>query len=259
LLSLAPCAFASSRSAHSAPSISGAQNTASAAAPSKSSASARTNAHSRPDSQQATGVITDSDCDSGWKLQLETPSGKIHLAAPENAHITILDPSGKASSALHCADLKGKHLVAHFKANATGDAATIEQLQLLDSGEGPNAGPLPANSAAEPARDTDVIAHGASNPAVKGLAGDQLTGEGNVTAVTCNGNELFVTMTVANGQLTLHSRNYAHVTIDDDRTTFENQDFPACTGLKGRRVSIMYVVSENRPYDGEIQSVEIEK
>jgi len=86
-----------------------------------------------------------------------------------------------------------------------------------------------------------------------------MTAEGRVTDVTCTGNEMLVKISAANRPFTLHARNYSRLTYDDDRAAFENRDFPACTQLKGRTASIEFIVVANKPYDGEMQTVEIEK
>ncbi|HKV06372.1 MAG TPA: hypothetical protein VJO53_14850 [Candidatus Acidoferrales bacterium] len=45
--------------------------------------------------------------------------------------------------------------------------------------------------------------------------------------MTCKGNEIQIKVTLPDGQLTLHARDYARLTYDDDRTGFEKNDFPA--------------------------------
>jgi tetratricopeptide (TPR) repeat protein len=85
------------------------------------------------------------------------------------------------------------------------------------------------------------------------------TAEGSVTRVTCTGNEMLVSiMAQGNRQLTLHARDYTRVSYDQD-VAFATRDFQPCTLLEGHTASIDYLVVPGRKYDGEIQSVEVEK
>jgi tetratricopeptide (TPR) repeat protein len=85
------------------------------------------------------------------------------------------------------------------------------------------------------------------------------TAEGSVTRVICTGNEMIVSiMAQGNRQLTLHARDYTRVSYDQD-VAFATRDFQPCTLLEGHTASIDYLVVPGRRFDGEIQSVEVEK
>ena len=209
----------------------------------------RANLRKPDDAAQVTGTVAQVNCADRWQFDLDTPSGKLHLHESPTARVKILSSAGEPIMGMPCDSLKGVRVIARYKATDS----TIETLELLGSDPSATAGPLRGSPAAA------SPAPGASNPAVKGLAGDQVTAEGKVTDVTCTGNEILIKVSVRDGQLWLHGRDYTRLTYDDDRTAVEKQDFPACTDLKGRTASIMYVVMEHRAYDGELQSIEIEK
>lgn len=81
---------------------------------------------------------------------------------------------------------------------------------------------------------------------------------GTVRDVKCNGQELEVTLVARDVQFNLHSRNYSHVDFDT-RTPIQTRDYDPCAGLKGHDVTVEFVPVENKPYDGEIHSVAIDK
>ena len=52
-------------------------------------------------------------------------------------------------------------------------------------------------------------------------------------------------------------RGYSRVSFSEG-TAFESGKFDPCTQLSGRVAEFTFIMVENKPYDGEIQSVEIE-
>jgi tetratricopeptide (TPR) repeat protein len=82
--------------------------------------------------------------------------------------------------------------------------------------------------------------------------------EGKVKDATCDGKELRISLEVREVDFDLHARDYSRVNFNEG-TPFENGMFDPCTQLKGQDVEVTFITVENRPYDGEILSVEIEK
>lgn len=93
----------------------------------------------------------------------------------------------------------------------------------------------------------------------KDTPGSPVDAEGEATDVTCNGNEMFVKVTTDKRQYTLHARNYNDLTYYDDHSGPHDKSYMPCTELKGHTVSIIFLLGEHKRWDGEIQSVEIEK
>jgi hypothetical protein len=82
--------------------------------------------------------------------------------------------------------------------------------------------------------------------------------EGNVTQVLCSGHELTLNLDAGDGVYILHARDATRVPFEQD-VAFDAGNFEPCTQLKGREAKITFVTVEGKTYDGEIQSVEVEK
>jgi hypothetical protein len=82
--------------------------------------------------------------------------------------------------------------------------------------------------------------------------------EGNVTQVLCSGHELTLNLDAGDGVYILHARDAMRVPFEQD-VAFDAGNFEPCTQLKGREAKITFVTVEGKTYDGEIQSVEVEK
>lgn len=81
---------------------------------------------------------------------------------------------------------------------------------------------------------------------------------GMVKDVACNQHEMQVTLEVREVDFTLHSRDYTRVTFDSG-APFESGKFDPCKDLHGHHATIEFVLVENKPYDGEIHSLAIDK
>jgi tetratricopeptide (TPR) repeat protein len=106
---------------------------------------------------------------------------------------------------------------------------------------------------------TPESARGRFSSSDEGGSSSARTVEGNITKVSCSGNEMTVRIsTQDNREFTLHARDYKRVNYDQD-VAFDTRDFEACTQLEGHAASIDYRVVRGRGYDGEIESVEVEQ
>jgi len=108
--------------------------------------------------------------------------------------------------------------------------------------------------------DTGMNPSGGTSPRrpKMGPPGVPMEMRGTVRDVKCNGQELEVTLMARDVQFNLHSRNYSHVDFDT-RTPIQTREYDACKELKGHDVTVEFVPVENKPYDGEIHSVAIDK
>ena len=199
---------------------------------------------------EATGYVTDSICaGKSQRIDVKTSTGTIHLRTPITGAMPIDDSSEVPAGFNPCKSLKGQRVRVQYTADRDG-VGTVTSLRVLPTGEvnsaeGPVAPPTP------PAAPSGLAA---PSPLVPDA---QMTAEGKVTDVTCNGNDLIVKITTEKRQFTLHARNYTRLTFDDDRRSFVDQDFPACTDLKGRVAAIDFIVVEGKAYDGDMRHVEI--
>lgn len=67
-----------------------------------------------------------------------------------------------------------------------------------------------------------------------------------------------VTVSVRDVDFDLHARDFSRLSFNEG-TPFESGKFDPCTQLSGRDAEFTFIMVENKPYDGEIQSVEIEQ
>jgi tetratricopeptide (TPR) repeat protein len=82
--------------------------------------------------------------------------------------------------------------------------------------------------------------------------------QGRVKDVACEGREMKVTVSVRDVDFDLHARDFSRLSFNEG-TPFESGKFDPCTQLSGRDAEFTFIMVENKPYDGEIQSVEIEQ
>ncbi len=95
-----------------------------------------------------------------------------------------------------------------------------------------------------------------SGPAAK-ARGTTAPGEGRVSAVSCTGKTLDLTLEYYGLKTSLHAEDLWKV----EYTTYGQmpKDFNPCTYLKGRNVKVEYMVKTGVPYAGELVSIEIQK
>lgn len=205
--------------------------------------------------KQATGYVTETVCSgAGQRIELKTSSGTLRFRGPASGGLAIEDSAQLPEGFNSCTSLKGLRIsVQYTPDDSRGPGGTIKSLRLLPPEDVNSAeGPLTPVSSTPSIGDS----HDSSAPLVPDA---HMTAEGRVADVTCTGSELLVKIVAASRQFTLHARDYTRLTFDDDRKSFEDPDFPACTQLKGRVAAIEFIVVEHRSYDGEMWSIEIER
>jgi hypothetical protein len=207
--------------------------------------------------KEATGLVTDLACSGATqRIDVKTSSSTLHLRTSPGYRIHI-EGSAAAGKTNTCPSLVDMRVLVQYAADGGNPQngivkwirpAISESESILTSSDGPLAVGAPA---------TETPAEAAKSPLFE--PGDKATEDGRVIDVSCMGNEIFVKLSSGGHEIQLHARDYSRLTYDDDRSAFENRDFAACTLLKGLRASITFVVVEHKSYEGEIQSVEIEK
>jgi len=206
--------------------------------------------------QHIVGVITQSSCTAGSPvIEVQNSSGArvvLHIAPGNALDITLsFDPPSGFSPC----KLTGYRASASFTPDdASEGRGTLTALRVL----GPSATNADDATAQIDEGKTSSSSDGAPSSA-NPTHGSPVEAEGQATDVTCNGNEMFVKVTTDKRQYTLHARNYGDLTYYDDHSGPNGKGFVPCTDLKGRTVSIIFILGEHRRWDGEIQSVEIEK
>jgi len=219
------------------------------------------------DTKEVTGLVTEASCVAGvvQRIDLKTASDTLHLRGPSGGKLPIENSSQNPADFNPCTALKGMQVFVRYTPDgANPQRGAIKSLRLgtpeKESGKqsegqsfaSDSGGSAAANSASEEPSTGNI-------PPQQLDSGTAETSEGKVVDVSCDGEEMIVTFSAKYGRLRLHARDYARVTYDDDRHALEDRDFKACTLLKGHTVAITFVVVDRESYEGEIQSVEVEK
>jgi len=204
--------------------------------------------------QHAIGVVTKSSCVNGSpQIELQSSSGTIqlHVAPGTSMNITLsFDPPPGFNP---CNSFKGYRASASYTPDdAQGTRGTLTALRILGPGDVGDAEDKSSEKAAGATNSGDD--NGDSN-----TPGSPARAEGKVADVTCNGNEMLIKVSGGQRQFTLHARDFTRLTYYDDHSGPSSNGYAPCTELKGHTVSIIYVAGEQKKYDGEIQSVEIEQ
>lgn len=209
---------------------------------------------SKPSSEHhATGVVTQSSCVNGApQIELQTSSGivTLHVAPGTALNITLsFDPPPGFNP---CSSFKGYRASASYTSDdPQGTRGTLTALRILGPADTGDTDENSTTSQVSP--EKQGAAQESSGP------GAPTDVEGQVSDVTCEGNQIFIKVAVGNRQVTLHAPDYTRLTYYDDHSGPSGKDYAPCAELKGHKVSIIFIAVEHRRYDGEIQSVEIEQ
>lgn len=210
---------------------------------------------SEPDnSREVTGVVTQESCAGGLRLQVATAAETLTLHLQAGAHSAIHMMSKPPANFDICTGLKGTRVSARYVPDGNkGNGGAIQELTIL----APDLqGGVDSSKQSRTQSDTKTplrVGSGASRaPTVSA------TLSGKVTAVTCKGNEMQITLQVREIEFELHARDYSRVHFEE-AVPFETGEFQPCTQMKDHEATVEYIVTERQTYDGEIQSVELGK
>jgi tetratricopeptide (TPR) repeat protein len=198
------------------------------------------------------GVVTQSSCEgTAPRIELKTSTGTLVLHAPATGSLSINVSFPRPAGFNVCTSLKGMRVSALYKQDPDGNGGTMTFLRVIG----------PAGDDSQSGGDADTSSPGANKTASAGpeTPAGAVTADGPVADVTCHGFEMFVQITASSRQLRLHSRDYTRLPMYDDRASADGGTFLPCTQLKSHTVSIIFIAADHAGYDGEIQSIEIEK
>ena len=116
------------------------------------------------------------------------------------------------------------------------DSGTLQMLQIL-----PPEQPLKDNMRGHAPADAVVA-----------------TVEGTTTKVSCEANEMFLTMSVNAASITLHATDFTRVVFTANSLQAMG-DLSPCTDLKGRPLKVGFIPNHQKNFTGEIQAIIIEK
>jgi hypothetical protein len=195
------------------------------------------------DTSTATGIVKQVSCVGGLKLQLETPEGTRTFRTQPGTPFRITAPTPAQANINPCKSLKGMRVSVQFTPDDTKQiSGTMHRVQILP----PDGSPDAAARAAPPHKPAPL----------KGPPTVTTTSDGTVKDVKCDGKELRLTLTVRNVDFKLHARDYSRVEIQE-QVAFQTGEFNPCTQLSGKEAAVTYVLVEKKPYDGEIQAIEV--
>jgi Flp pilus assembly protein TadD len=190
--------------------------------------------------REATGTVTKLSCMSGLKFELDTGAGTLTLHVKSGAQYQIKMTTRPNGPFNPCTAIQGQRVKVEYQpVGSNGKMGEVESLTVLTAVSGDGG-----------ARRLGVGA-GHAEPVTT-------SAEGNVTQVLCNGHELTLNLEAGDKTFILHARDATRVQFEQD-VAFDAGDFEPCTQLKGREAKITFVVVDGKTYDGEIQSVEVEK
>jgi tetratricopeptide (TPR) repeat protein len=193
--------------------------------------------------REATGMVTKLSCMNGLKFELDTGAGMLTLHVKSGAQYQIKMTTRPNGPFNPCTAIQGQRVKVQYQpVGSNGKMGEVESLTVLTAGGGNGSG------------------GGARRLGVGAGHGDPVTtsAEGNVTQVLCNGHELTLNLDAGDKPFILHARDATRVQFEQD-VAFDAGNFEPCTQLKGREAKITFVAVEGKTYDGEIQSVEVEK
>ena len=201
----------------------------------------------------ATGVVTQSSCANGApQIELQASSGKILLHGAPGGTLDITLSFNPPPGFNACSSFKGYRASASYTFDdPQGTHGTMTALRIL--------GPAGASDSDENSASTSQEEPQSQGEPEEPGPGAPADAEGQVSDVTCEGNQILIKLAVGNRQLTLHAPDYRKLTYYDDHSGPSSKGYAPCTELKGHKVAIIFIAVEHRRYDGEIQSVEIEQ
>jgi tetratricopeptide (TPR) repeat protein len=199
------------------------------------------------DVEEATGIVIKGSCEMGGpRMDLKTDAGTLVLHAPVSGGIQILmkkPPAGFNP----CSSLTGARVNVRYMPAASADSAgTLRQIEVLQFAGAAGEQPPSAGDAAE--------SEGSFDPSA--APGDKTTLEGKVTDLTCSGTELRLTILARGRKFELRARDYSRIELEQE-TPFESGDFALCTDLLGHQAIVLAVVTNHKPYYGDITSIEV--
>jgi tetratricopeptide (TPR) repeat protein len=199
--------------------------------------------------EEATGVVTKAGCEMGGpKLEMKTNSGTLTLHSPVSGGIQI-SMKNPLAGFNPCTSLEGMKVnVQYTPDEGKNSVGTLRQIEILENADSEGKGSEPDGNRDNSGKPLDASAQ----------PGDTTKAEGKVTDLTCVGRQMLITLQAGDKEVRLHSTDYSRIEVQQE-TAFDTGDFALCTSLKGRHAVITFVVASQKPYHGEIQSIEVGK
>jgi len=221
----------------------------------------RAAAQLKPGELAAYGTITEVTCTGPETLQIRVSagSGSLSLRAAKRNAVDYVIGLGRPLRFDPCQHLRGQQAQVIYRPaklrTQPGELARVEMLENpVVAGNQPTPPPLPTEQNRSIAQAKDGAAEKPA-PLPSGPAGFS---EGKITALTCMGAELRITVDLGGGfSSKLRSGNYHRIEFFAAPGVTIPDNFQPCVILRGRNVAIKYAGTGSAGLDGEILTIEI--
>lgn len=187
--------------------------------------------------QLVTGVARDVKCMPLLHFKVVSDAGTFAVREEKDAEYKMLVEGSEDKSFDPCGSLEGRDVTVNFYTDEDEKTAgVIYLLRVLRHDD----------------RDSRTLRGNAPGGATV------LAAEGSVSNLTCNGNEMWVTLSIDGRPQSLHSKDLTTIVFTAGTHTAVGNMTP-CTDLKGRTIKIGYIPSDQPKSVGEIQAIIIEK
>ena len=184
-----------------------------------------------------TGIVSNLKCDGAMEFDVTSVAGTVDLRVAPSIPVKFVVPGAQANQSDLCASLDGRNVrVRYVSDKDNDDSGALQMLQVLPPEKPPE----------------DIMRGHAPSDAVVA------TVEGTTAKVSCEANEMLLTMSVNATSITLHAKDFTHVVFTANSRQ-EMGDLSPCTDLKGRPLRVGFIPNQQKKSAGEIQVIIIEK
>ena len=184
-----------------------------------------------------TGIVSNLKCNGAMEFDVTSVAGTVDLRVAPSIPVTFVVAGAQPSQSELCASLDGRSVrVRYVSDKDNDDSGVLQTLQVLPPEKAPE----------------DIMRGHAPTDAVVA------TVEGTTAKVSCEANEMFLTMSVNATSITLYAKDFTRVVFSAN-TRQAMGDLSPCTDLKGRPLKVGYIPNHQKNSAGEIQAIIIEK
>jgi len=184
-----------------------------------------------------TGIVSNLKCVGAMEFDVTSVAGTVDLRVAPSIPVKFVIPGAQPNQSDLCASLDGRNVrVRYVSDKDNDDSGAVQMLQVLPPEKPPE----------------DIMrGHAPAGSIVT-------TVEGTTAKVSCEANEMLLTMSVNGTSITLHAKDFTHVVFTANSRQAMG-DLSPCTDLKGRPLRVGFVPNQQKKSVGEIQVIIIEK
>jgi Tfp pilus assembly protein PilF len=184
-----------------------------------------------------TGIVSNLKCDGAMEFDVTSVAGTVDLRVAPSIPVEFVVPGAQPNQSDLCASLDGRNVTVRYVSDKDNDdSGALQMLQVLPPEKPPE----------------DIMRGHAPSDAVVA------TVEGTTMKVSCEANEMLLTMSVNATSITLHAKDFTHVVFTANSRQAMG-DLSPCTDLKGRPLRVGFIPNQQKKSAGEIQVIIIEK